>query len=207
MSHQSDNTILRIIFRGEPIKLRWGAWVTDTYLLQREGWKFSAEEHYEAYSHAHVVHLAATCPNKNVIIAGRIYIRPEELLLVDRVIPYHSSQDRSWNSRHIDMQQFSCKDVFRSVGMDEIRSWEGMKAIDVLRHSEANIRQVQMGDFKFFKELEDQQNEIYIPQKNVDELFNEILKIQYPQQQEIKKGLIMPEAKPLIQAKIYSLVA
>lgn len=98
--------------------------------------------------------------------------------------------------------------MFRVTDTSEINSWSGLSAVDISQQTFASERQIAMRDFKFLAPVKgDTQNEIYIPENSVDALFNEILKIQYPQQQEIKKGLIMPEAKPLIQAKIFSLAA
>jgi hypothetical protein len=113
-----------------------------------------------------------------------------------------------WRQHGFDMQQYNARDVFRYVHQDEVNSWKALSPVDMTASTMATERQLVMRDFKCFKPLDgDTQKEIYIPEKNVDDLFNEILKLQYPQQQEIKKGLILPEAKPIIQAKILTLAA
>lgn len=101
--HQENRNLLLQLFGGEPIKLRWGAWVSDTYLLQREGWKFSAEEHYEPEYHCHQIRLAVTSPDQYVIIAGHIRIRREEMM--DR---YNYNR---FHDRPVEMQQFTARRV------------------------------------------------------------------------------------------------
>lgn len=200
--YRGNNNILLQLFGGEPIKLRWGAWVSDTYLLQREGWKFHAEEHFEPEFSCHKIRLAVTSPDQYVIISGYIRISMHEL------IPNNYYNYNRWVDRPVEMQQFTAKDVFRVTDRFEIDSWSNLSEVDITRPTMARERDIAMRDFKFLSPATGTQvNEIYIPEKNVDDLFNEILKIQYPQQQEIKKGLIMPEAKPIIQAKIFSLAA
>lgn len=198
--HRGDRNLIFQLFGGEPIKLRWGAWVSDSYLLQREGWQFNAEEHYEAYTNCHAIRLAVTSPDNNLIISGVIRMGREEFMG-----PYN------WNrfgERPVEMQQYySPRDVFRYADREEINSWSAMQAVDVTVPTHATERQIAMRDFKFLQPATNAKNEIYIPEASVDELLNQILKIQYPEQQEIKKGLIMPEAKPIVQAKIYSLAA
>lgn len=193
------------IFGGEPIKLRWGGWVSDTYLLQREGWNFHSEEHYEAYQDCHAIRLAVTSPDTAMVISGVARIRQQELME-----PYgrrFGSQIDIWHQRGFDMQQYNAKDVFRVAHQEDIQSWKALSPIDITRPSVCDYRNIAMREFKVFQPIEQMTQEIYIPEDSVDEMFNKILKLQYPQQQEIKKGLIMPAAKPIIQAKIFSLVA
>jgi hypothetical protein len=200
MYRDSDKKLIYQLFGGEPIKLRWGAWVSDTYLLQRDGWQFNAEEHYEAYMNCHAIRLAVTAPDKNLIISGVLRMSREEMV-------GHYNYNR-FSDRPVEMQQYhSPRDVFRYADREEINSWSAMQAVDMTIPTTATDRQIAMRDFKFLAPAANAKNEIYIPEANVDELLNQILKIQYPEQQQIKKGLIMPEAKPIIQAKIFSLAA
>lgn len=209
----NNNSVFQL-FGGEPIKLRWGGWVSDTYILQREGWKFHAEEEYQPEYSAHRVRLAVTSPDGYVIIAGNLIIRRSDLLLGhphhrDHMIDslqyaYGSMFDR----RPIEMQQFTSRDVFRYTEREDIDSWNNLTAVDVMSTTWANERQIYMGDFKFLKQISGTpETQIFIPEATVDDLFNQILKIQYPQQQEIKKGLIMPEKKQILQAQVFSLAA
>jgi hypothetical protein len=187
------------LFGGEPIKLRWGPWVTDTYLLQRDGWKFHADENFDMHSSAHIIHLACTAPDNNLVVSGRLYIRRDEMM-GER---YH--YDR-WE-RPVEMQQYSAtRDYFRVIGSEEMGSWQRMQQVDLTERCIVNERTIAMRDFKMFQPCKEATtNDIYIPPQSVDALFNEILKIQYPQQQEIKKGLILPQAKPIFKAKVYTL--
>lgn len=193
------------LFECEPIRVRWGSWVSDTRQLDRDGWKFSADEKFDEYQRVHRVYLAVTSPDNEITIAGNFYVDLQRL---------NYAIETGWGAHVfngcIDMKQYNCKDVFRTIGMDELNQWQGLRAIDIREPTVLMQRDFRLRDFKFFKQLEghqETQNEIYIPNESVDDLFNKILQIQYPQQQEIKKGLIMPESKPIIQAKIYSLVA
>jgi hypothetical protein len=197
-----DRNRIYQIFGGEPIKLRWGGWVSDTYLLQREGWKFHSEEHYEAEMDCYAVRLAVTSPDNHMVISGVTRVLQEQLLEYG-----FNHQKEIWHHRGLDMQQYNAKDVFRVTSMAEIQSWKALSPVDITMPTMINQQNIYMRDFKIFQPAENQTQEIYIPQDSVDEMFNRILKLQYPQQQEIKKGLIMPEAQPIIQAKIFSLVA
>lgn len=203
MSRENNPNIIHRMFDGGPIQLRWGAWVSDTYLLKREGWEFAAEQHYDLYHNAFAVRLAVTSPDKYAVIAGVFYIRP----CVDDRRHYGVMDFNEFhNGRPVEMQHYTAKDAFRTIHMDEMNSWLGLKPVDIMDPTFTKTHDMRMRDFKFFKELEgSSQNEIYIPPNSVDALFNEILKIQYPEQQEIKKGLIMPSAKPLIKATIFTL--
>ncbi len=198
--YPEKNRIFRL-FDGEPIRLRWGGWVSDTYILQREGWKFHTEEHEDLYRDAHVIHLAATSPDNYMVISGRHYVRREEIMNYS-----YSGISRMIGERGIEMQQYNSKDVFRYTDADTVKSWMALSPTDMTMPTEASERQIYMRDFKVFAPSSDgAKNEIFIPEENVDELLNKILKLQYPEQQEMKKGLIMPERKPIIQAKIFSL--
>lgn len=192
------------LFGGEPIKLRWGGWVSDTYLLQREGWKFHSEQHYEVYQDCHAIRLAVTSPDNYMVISGVARIRAQELME-----PYGGfGQRERWQHHGFDMQQYNAKDVFRYAHADEVKSWMALTPTDMTIPTMATERQIYMRDFKCFAAVpEGNQNEIYIPEESVDDMFNKILQLQYPQQQEIKRGLIMPERKPIIQAKIFTLAA
>lgn len=206
---ENNPNIIQRLYDGAPIKVRWGAWVSDTHMLHREHWKFSAEEHLDEEQRLWRIRLAVTSPDDHVVISGSLYIDVHRMIYAsgaDWVDNSYPMFDRGY----IEMQQFTAKEVFRTIEYPELRSWQAPEPIDItqattIRNLERSYR---MKDFKFFQTLDmEPKNEIYIPEKSVDDLFNEILKIQYPQQQEIKKGLIMPGKQPIIQAKIYSLVA
>jgi hypothetical protein len=167
--YQDRNKIFEI-FRGEPIRLRWGGWVSDSYVLEREGWTFHADEQHNQEMDSHAIRLAVTSPDKYMTISGVTYLHNVDIRTATGYSIWHDQYQR-WTERGFEMHQYNAKDVFRTIGHEELRSWKSMNQI------------------------------------NIDDLFNRILQIQYPQQQEIKKGLIMPEKKPIIQAKIFSLVA
>lgn len=185
---------------GEPIELRWGPWVTNTNVLQREGWKFHAQEEYRVDYDAHQVRLGATSPDTSICVMGNMMLKMQELM---ERHPYGLFHQRPFMMNH-----YTVKDIVRTLPFQEVRSISAMQPIDINGVTTVSSQSLYMKDFKIFAPAsDDTQKEIYIPEKNVDELFNQILKIQYPEQKEIKKGIIMPEKKPLIQAKIFTLVA
>ncbi len=203
MYRENSNIIFRI-FGGEPIRLRWGAWVTDTHHLRQAGWNFSAHEEHNNYLNCHEVQLIVTSPDKYVVMTGYLRFDPQEIYARNS---YHYGDFKSYD--HIELQQFTANSVFRTESVQNIHRWEMATPIDIRAETFMHERDWRMRDFKFFKQLDEPvqepQKEIYIPNESVDDLFNKILQIQYPEQQEIKKKLILPESKPIIQAKIFSL--
>lgn len=206
MSPRNDNFYYQL-FGGEPIELFWQGWHSDSIYLERQGWKFSASEKTtEGYGDRHLVNLAITCPRKEIILATS-FIVP---ILDPRNPQYgHTSFDFYNRPRRLEMQAYRPNDVFREIPSREFEAFDKMAGIFIHERTFMNSRTRRLKDFKFFKQIEEdpwaKENSIYVPKKNVDELFNEILKIQFPQQQEIKKGLIMPGTAPVIQAQIFSL--
>jgi hypothetical protein len=203
MYQLGQNRFFRL-FQGQPIRLRWGGWCSDTHLLHREGWTFFADENYDVRQHGHLIRLAVTSPDTAVTISGVLHMRMEDIYN-----QHPSHMIGTFLHEGFRMQQYSAKDVFRTIGHEELNSWKRMNQVDILQPTEQTERQVMMRDFKVFHPIQQAttDKEIYIPEESVDDLFNRILQIQYPQQLEIKKGLIMPEKKPIIQAKIFSLAA
>lgn len=78
-----------------------------------------------------------------------------------------------------------------------------MKPIDIYGTTKAGGS---FADLKVFQYKEDGPS-IYIPPNSEDQLLDMLLKVQYPNQQEIKKKLVLPETKPIIKAQVFSLVA
>lgn len=204
--YQENNLNLRI-FAGEPIPLYWGGWHSSTHELDRQGWTFDASTSTDEYLNRLCIRLAATSPEKGVVISGVFYIAPREIAMRGS---YHDIGSM-WRGEFYDspmrMQQYSCKEVFRSVSMPELQSWELLEKVDIHKAVDVRPRELfrRMDQFRFFAPLENTHNEIYVPEESVDELLNKILKVQFPKQQEIKKSLILPESKPIIQAKVFSL--
>lgn len=192
------NKVLFELFHGQPIKIRWGAWVTDSYLLERDGWEFYAtEEKTTDYGQFHQIHLAVTSPDKQMCLSGTMRIPYQELFnhFIDWGQPF-------------EMRCYTSRDIVRTMPQAELNSWKKMSQIDIYAETSIRTDEFRFSELNIFKKhLDAPKQEIYIPEKNVDDLLNEILKIQYPEQQEIKKGLIMPERKPIVQAKILSLAA
>lgn len=208
MSMYLENNVIVQIFHGEPIRLQWGAWQTNSHALYREGWKFSSSTQSDEYSRAFLVRIAATSPDNRTIMAGTFCLPLEEIFAPAHLYNLMQSEFSHYYGRIVQMGIYDSKHVFETISVPELNTWTRMTAVDVMQAQSISRRTFSMKDFNFFKQFEDQSSsDIYIPEKSVDDLFNEILKIQYPQQQEIKKGLIMPEKKPIIQAKIFSLVA
>jgi hypothetical protein len=196
------------LFDGAPIRLRWGGWVSDTHLLRREGWRFSADEHYQPYEDCWAIRLAATDPDNNLVIAG--VLRLPSPLHLERGHGYGGMFEDRLFGHGFDLHQYhTAKNMVRYMDAAEVASWKALTAVNMFEPTTATERQIVMRDFKVFQpeSAVERIKEIYVPSESVDECLDRILQLQYPQQQEIKMGLIMPEAKPIIQAKILTLAA
>lgn len=197
-----DNLLFQL-HHGQPIELYWDGWRTNTALLDRNGWKFSADERRDEYRAAHIITLAATSPDGRFAIRGNKIYGIQELFYRDK--PQNIGWERWPNEAPWQMELFSCKEVFREITPMEFSSWESMKAVDIMEATYAK-RHRRLDEFKFFKQTGTQhEKQIFIPPDTVDDLLNKILAIQYPEQQKIKNGLFMPDAKPIIQAQVFSL--
>lgn len=197
-----ENNLSFRLHTGAPIGLRWGAWVTDSHLLLRAGWKFHADESDDVLYRCRRIRLAVTSPDQYVVLSGTYTVGLSEIRSLTAT---YLNEWQGILDRPFELQQFTARDVFRTIDSDELKSWSRLEEVDPTIETFMRSKDFRMKDFKFLAPAIGKNNDIYIPPENVDELLNKILAIQYPQQQEIKKGLIMPEKKPIIQAKIYSL--
>lgn len=203
---QERNLIFEIN-RGAPLHLFWNGWESNTHVLLNHGWKFSSSEYIREHDDIWEIRLAATSPDNYVVITGTFLFDKRRAAIAMEYMPtgMYSTLDDICRMKPLRMQQFKATDTFRILTIPEMNSFSSLEPINITASTYLNYKDIRMRDFKFFKRLEEPEiNKIYIPQHSVDELFNQILKIQFPQQQEIKTICKSP---PIIQAQVYSLVA
>jgi len=192
--------VINVIHSGYPLTLRWWGWETTTSHLHRNGWKFHAFEQMGMYSDALLIALAATSPDGVVMLRGSVKL------------PYYEA----FQSQHlgmgalgyvsrsgIEMQQYVIKDRVHVMPSTDFKELQSLQPIDITQETYASR---EFKDLKCFQYKEEGPS-IYIPPTSVDECLNTILRLQYPEQEKIKKSLIMPEQKTLLKAQVYSLVA
>jgi hypothetical protein len=190
---------LRRVFHGQPITLRWQGWQTSTHTLEREGWQILAEEHQDLYSDRHVVRLGCHSPDKRALISGQFALHMGEIL-------NHGSQYMEMLFQHgFDMQSYSFRDTYATLDPVDFKSLNSLNPVNIHAPVDLSTRTLDYRKIRCFEYIEDTGKEIFIKPSSVDGCLNMILKIQHPEQQQLKKSLILPEKKPIIQAKIFSL--
>lgn len=200
----SHNLSSVIIHGGFPIPLYWWGWSTNTHLLKANKWEIMAAEVMHDYSHEWLVSIGAKSPDNKMIIQGRIAI-PMSMLHG----AFGSGQGQgepilNFLSRAgVPMQQYTSTDKFVQIDPFDLDGFNRMRPINPYGSTSTSRA---FSDLKCFEYL-DEGPSIYIPPSSENELLDMLLKVQYPNQQEIKKRLILPETKPIIKAQIFSLVA
>lgn len=101
------------------------------------------------------------------------------------------------------MGVYKAKDTYKTYSQFDIDAFSRMRPINTYATTTGSSR---FADLKCFS-YKDEGPSIYIPPSSENELLDMLLKVQYPNQQEIKKKLVLPETKPIIRAQIFSLVA
>lgn len=179
--------------------LFWGGWRSDSLTLRREGWELFGSEDMCDMSMSKRIRLTCTSPDKALAISGCF------------MLPFRGRYDEDPLKNLFDygmqMQQYTAKDRVVQMPQMDVLSFTAAREIDLSEPIIVKERDFRFGSFEFFKYAQEETKEIYIPPQSVSECLDRILQLQYPEQQEIKKGLIMPEAKPLVQARILTLVA
>lgn len=167
------------------------------------GWELFAEQRQERDFYSHSYRIAAKSPDNKLVISGQLNI-PAEVFFKGGFgmteILYHQG---------FEMQTYRATDqvYYHQMSYKEVDSWNSLAPFDGFAQIPMVPELKSFADFKLFNFNSTAPNEIYIPSNSVDECLDRILQLQYPKQQEIKKGLILPDAKPIVQAKIYSLAA
>lgn len=155
----------------------------------------------------HLVRIAAESPDHKLIITGQVSIPYAQL--------YHS-QRNSYGIPEIflhgimHMTVYTFKDtVYQSVhpGYPSIHGYSEYDQLNCALPIDPTQPSYSMEGkpLKIFKYVDSQKPEIFIPPTAVDQCLDLILKLQYPEQEKIKKGLILPTSAPKIQAQIFSL--
>jgi hypothetical protein len=198
------------LFRGDPIPLHWYGWHTTSAYLYREGWEFFAEESLDFASDSHRVSLGARSPKKDMVLSGRMLFHRSALH--DR--EWHSVFMEQLHGRGFEMNHYKATDRVMTFADEEISRLGLMRKIDIHKsgpsiafdRSEGHVRMLR-DQFRIFEYEPEGTKEIFIQPKSVDACLDMILQMQYPEQVDLKKKLIMPETRPLIQAKIFTLAA
>lgn len=204
MSPRDEDNLFHRLNWGRPIRLRWSGWETDTYRLKNHGWNFYADEGRYEEQDCWRIHLAASSPDGQVVISGQRLIPRGDL---------YGRYDPQWSEQLMysgfDMDHYTIKDIFRThhIPMFDIASWSRLTPVDIKAETFVRNEQIYyLRDFRVFKPLEinEFEKQIYVPQENVDDLFNKILQIQF-KESKLQKKLLIPETKPIVQARIFSL--
>lgn len=200
VSMYAESNNLHVIFHGQPIPVEWQGWRSDTHSLARLGWDILAEEGLDHYTMSHRIRLGLLSPEKTLMITSIFNISTQETL--------YSRTSSAEIMRHMGVRNMSIiheRDVHRVMPEPEFVSINNMKKIDP--YGTVTVKQEDMytGRYRFFNYVSDNPKEIIIPPSSVEECLNHILRLQYPDQVELKKGLILPDRKPIIQAKILSM--
>lgn len=197
-----QNRLLYQIFHGHPIPVQWDGWQSDTHTLHRRGWEIMAEDARDDYCMGHRLRLGLLSPEKRFVVTGNIHIPYQELF--QGQVDWMSIMHRYGFQ---DMGMIHQRDMIKTFPHAEISRINSMKSFNPYEPVVARSEDLYRGTFKFFNYVEGNNKEIIIPPANVEECLNQILKLQYPEQMNIKKKLLLPETKPIIQAKIFTLAA
>lgn len=199
-----DRPLIRL-FHGQPLELRWWGWRSDTHTLRRQGWQVLADEYQDHERDANGICLAVKSPDNKVAISGRLWL--ERRILYEAMHGNYRDLTDILFHRGFDMQMYTAEDTVRAMPQIDLASFNAVQPIDVYAPLDIDMRTFRFRDFKLFQYDESAPKEIYVPQQSVSEMFDRILQLQFPEQQDIKKRLILPDAKPVLQAKILTLAA
>lgn len=184
-----------------PIRVRWAGWESDTYRLKREGWKVWAGERISQYEFAKELEIALTCPEDKLMIHGKLKINPRDLYARGSQV----EMQKLLYQIGVDMHMYRPTDRFMTYEKPKV-FWDDLNSLSESDgFASIPLEEHRLHDLKIFQNT-DKPKEIYLPPSSVDECLNQILRLQYPQQQEIKakeKEII----RPVMQARVYALAA
>lgn len=162
----SDHRIL-----SRPLRVHWAGWETDTYSLQKAGWKLSAEQDYSY---------------------GRMRIAMKhdgaDMVAISETLPFNfgrAIEDRDFHSGYLAALTIRMKHVGREVPIvihGEVKDWS-FAAIDA-QPRVVSSKIVKLEDLAHFAAPLVRTNEIIIPEESVDQLMEKILKLQQPARME-----------------------
>lgn len=163
-----------------------------------------ANEALDRYGDKYVLCIGAQSPDKRIIIKGNVFIDMGMFHGAYGSGMNHGEPMLNYLSRGgIECQEYQCSDKYATISEFDFSMLSGMKPINPYAMTTASKNYKELKCFEY----KDESPSIYIPPQNENELLDMILKIQYPNQQEIKKRLILPEVKPIIKARIFTLAA
>lgn len=197
-----ENLRLDSHFVAIPIRLRWHGWVTDSFTLRECGWEIKAAQNRSVHLDAAYLDIAAIPPDKKLMIYGR--------MVIDHLALYARSTEhllRDLCDGGIEMSTYKTTDRVECFSWPTSQ-WKDLNTLEPfngLGNFDLNQHTYNFLDSNLFKDNV-VSKDIYIPQLSVDECLNQILKLQYPEQVQLKKASV-GFVKPTIHAKIYSLAA
>lgn len=221
MAFNKSHSDICFLVNCGPIPIHWAGWHTNSNELRANGWEVLASEKVVDHHYAKRIRVAVKSPDRKLVITGSVEIPCQDLHAAQAQLmghyinsaPMHGMDkfplvQRGFNQ--IQMEVYTAQDRFVQVNRPFMDDMDDLRPItasfDPYRMPTGVRDLVDPRALKIF-EYVDTTNAIYIPPHNEDELLNMILKIQYPNQQEIKKRLVLPESKPIIKAQIFTLAA
>lgn len=184
-----------------PIKVRWQGWDSDTYRLRALGWKIWATEGPSYDFRCKAICLSARHPSGELVLAGFGEIDPCSVTVEFNTARYLVEVGIEMKSLTPGNQV-----VRYSMSVNQVDMLERLRPIDGFAYLPEGLDRswVDVREFNIFKYSEDA-GEIFLPQASVEQCLSQILKVQYPTQELLKKDSKL--VKPALCAKIYSLAA
>jgi hypothetical protein len=204
-----ETSVSSTTLRELPIRIRWAGWESDTYTLKNCGWEILAEQRMLDYAFAHEMRIACIDPEKKMAISGALRISPEYYQYGGR-----SLADLLYHSEGMELKSYQATDRVvqytmspgEVASLNRLRPTDGFAYVPLPEHSSV-YSSMSFADLNLFKYDTSAPNEIYVSKASEGELLDRILQLQHPKQAEIKNGLWKPEARPIIQARVFSLAA
>lgn len=158
----------RILSR--PIRIHWAGWETDTYKLQKSGWRLSAMQDIQG----------------NSLQMAFEFGQGRKMQAITETIPFYYE-------RMLDMRDYRAQDELRGLSLRVVKAISdelmihisgqldapGFGPIDAEpRYTTSTIQRLE--DFAHFAGPLIRTNEVIVPEKSVPELMEMILKLQQP---------------------------
>lgn len=161
----------------------------------------------DVYSGGHQIRIGAKSPDDKMIITGRVVFNYGDLYNQNYQYNNGPLLDSLFRSG-MRMQVYTSKDTYTTTIDDPfIKGMNSLRRINIHKETSVDLQTIHMKDLKCFEYCADDTREIFMPPDTVNECLDKILQVQYPQQHEMKKGIIIPDKRPIIQAKIFTLAA
>lgn len=219
MAFNTNKSDICFLINSGPLPIHWAGWHTSTDELRNRGWEVLASERFDDYAYEKRVRVSVRSPDRKLVITGSVGLKYNEMLAAQAVLKGHmhygtviSDMEKfplvQKSFDRVEMECYTAHDRFVQVNNPFINEMDGLNPLsatfDTYRMSSGTDSIVHPRELKIFEYAENP-SAIYIPSDN--ELLDQLLKVQYPMQQEIKKKLVLPETRPIIKAQIFTLAA